>query len=177
MHILDIAENSTRAGATMITVQITEDRIHDAYTIDIVDNGRGMDTDTLQRALDPFFTTKSVRRIGLGLPMLHQATKIADGHFSVDSTEGIGTHITASFRHSHLDRQPLGDMPGTMVALITGTPKVNFRYEHYCNGRTFVLDTREIKKELAGIPLNTPLVLNFIKHSVKEGLEEVGASN
>jgi hypothetical protein len=177
MHILDIVENSTRAGATMVTVRITEDRIHDTFIIDIIDNGRGMDNDTLRRALDPFFTTKSVRRIGLGLPMLQQAAKSTEGLFSVDSKEGVGTKVTVSFKHSHIDRQPLGDMPGTMVALITGTPEVDFIYEHHCNSRTYLLDTREIKKELEGIPLNTPQVLNFIKQNIKEGLEEVGAGN
>jgi hypothetical protein len=174
LHVLDIAENSSRAQATLIEITIVEDLTHDIFSMEIRDNGTGMDGQTLEKALDPFFTTKKVRRIGLGLPMLSQAAQTTGGRFSIESEVGKGTDVYAEFKHSHIDRQPLGDIAGSIVALIIGNPDVDFVYTHCKNGRTYIMDTREIREGLGiDIPLNHMEVLNLIRDNIKEGIKEL----
>lgn len=173
LHILDIAENSTRAQASFIEITVLEDIVSDILSFEIRDNGSGMDEETLQKAMDPFYTTKKVRRIGLGLPMLAQAAKNAGGRFEIESAPGSGTRVHASFQHSHIDRQPLGDIPGVISTLILGNPDVDFLYTHARNGKTYVLDTREIRRELGDVPLNHFEVIGVIRENVREGIEEL----
>jgi len=177
MHILDIVENSTRAGATRVSVIITENTDDDVLTIQIADNGEGMDRDTIENALDPFYTTKKVRTIGLGLPMLLQATKMSDGHFSIESDRNKGTQVTAEFKCSHIDRQPMGDIASTVISLITGNPDTDFRLTYRKNDQEYTLDTNEIKREVPGIAINIPEVLAVIKENICEGLKEIGAGD
>ncbi len=174
LHILDIVENSTRAGAKLVTIGITEDPGRDLLIIEIADDGRGMDQETLRKALDPFYTTKGVRRVGLGLPMLHQATQQCEGRFSIESEEGIGTKVRAEFRRGHIDLQPLGDIAGIIVTLIAGNPGIDFVYVHRKGVRTFTFDTREIREEMEDVPIDHPEVLKFIRSSISEGLDEIG---
>jgi anti-sigma regulatory factor (Ser/Thr protein kinase) len=177
MHVLDVVENSTRAGAKKVTIAITEDRNRDDLTIVITDDGSGMDPVTLKKALDPFYTSKTVRRVGLGLPMFSQAAEKADGSFSVESKAGEGTKVSAHFKHGHIDRQPLGDMANTMVTLIAGYPDVDFVYTHQNMESTYVLDTHEIKQELDDVPINNTSILRFIEEDTKEGLKEIGVDH
>jgi len=177
LHILDIAENSTRAGAKNVWIDIDEDLERDRLTIEIRDDGAGMDEATLGRALDPFFTSKKVRRVGLGLPMLAEAADRTGGSLHIESAVGKGTRVRVEFQHSHIDRQPLGDIAGTFMTLIAGNPEVNFEYRHRKSGETFILSTAEIRKELGGVPINNTDVLNFLRDSIREGLEEIGVSN
>jgi hypothetical protein len=177
LHILDIAENSTRAGAKTVIIDITEDEAGDRLIIEIKDDGAGMDGEMLRKALDPFFTSKKVRRVGLGLPMLAEAAERAGGRLQIESAVGAGTRVRVEFQHTHIDRQPLGDIPGTFMALIAGNPDVNFEYRHRKGGGTFALDTAEIRKELEGVPINNTEVLNFLRDMIREGLEEIGVKN
>lgn len=174
MHILDIAENSIRAAATLVEIIISEDTVGDTITIEIIDDGKGMNPDSADKALDPFFTTKSVRRVGLGLPLFAQAAETAGGSLTVTTKEGKGTQVLARFGRSHIDRQPLGSMEDTMTALIAGNADRDFLYRHRKDGREFVLDTRDMRKELDGVPLNNARVLQFIKNHTEEGLKEIG---
>lgn len=173
LHVLDIAENSSRAGASLIEITIVEDLVRDVFSMEIRDNGHGMDEQTMEKALDPFYTTKKVRRVGLGLPMLRQAAHNAGGSFSLQSEEGQGTVVHAEFKHSHIDRQPLGDIAGVIVMLILGNPDLDIVYTHRKNGNTYVLDTREIREGLGEVPLNTMEVLNLIRDNIREGLDEM----
>jgi hypothetical protein len=173
LHILDIVENSTRAGASIVNIDITEDTAKDILSLDIRDNGSGMSEDVLKKVTDPFFTTKTVRNVGLGLPMLAQAAERTEGKFIIESKGGEGTRVAVDFKLSHIDRQPLGDISGTMVTLIAGDPDIEFIYRHRRNGQSYILDTREIKKEIEDIPINH--VLNFIRDHITEGLKEIGA--
>jgi hypothetical protein len=174
LHILDIVENSTRAGAKMVYITIVEDTTRDILTLEIQDNGSGMSEDVLKKAMDPFFTTKKVRNIGLGLPMLAQATERTDGKFIIESKGGEGTRVVAEFRLNHIDRQPLGDIASTLVTLIAGNTDVDFIYRHQHNDRKYILDTRDIKREIDDVPINHVEVLNFIRDHVQEGLKEIG---
>jgi hypothetical protein len=177
MHVLDVVENSTRAGAQRVSIAVDEDRERDDLTIVITDDGAGMDPVTLKKVLDPFYTSKTVRRVGLGLPMFSQAAKKADGSFSVESKAGEGTKVSAHFKHGHIDRQPLGDMANTMVTLIAGHPDVDFVYTHQCRGDNYILDTVEIKRELEDVPINNTSILQFIEEDIKKGLKEIGADH
>jgi anti-sigma regulatory factor (Ser/Thr protein kinase) len=174
LHILDIAENSVRAGAKTVFIDITEDRKRDSLEIEIRDNGMGMDESTIQRAMDPFYTSKKVRRVGLGLPMLKEAATRAGGSFSIDSQVGVGTRVAVGFQLSHIDRQPLGDLTGAIMVLLAGNAGVDFVCRHECEGHVFTLDTREIRKEIGDIPLNHMEILKFIRQYMIEGFNEIG---
>ncbi len=174
LHILDIAENSLAAGATRVEIRIEEDLRADRLVLAITDDGCGMDEATLKQALDPFFTTKTVRRVGLGLPLLAEACRITEGELDLQSSPGAGTRLKAVFRHSHIDRKPLGPIGDTLLTLIVGHPEVDFWYEHRKGDRVFSLDTREIKGDLGEIPLNAPQVVSVLRNLIRSGLEELG---
>ena len=174
LHILDIVENSTRAGAKRIFIDIVEDKSADLLTMEIRDNGSGMSEDVLKRAMDPFFTTKTVRSVGLGLPMLAEAAERTGGRFIMESKGGEGTRVLVEFKLSHLDRQPLGDIAGTLVTLVAGNTDVDFIYRHRHDGREYILDTRDIKKEIGDLPINHVKVLIFIREHVQGGLQDIG---
>ncbi|MHC4520617.1 MAG: ATP-binding protein [Planctomycetota bacterium] len=146
LHILDIAENSIAAEAKRIEVRIEEDQVKDLLTIEIKDDGRGMDEETLRRVLDPFFTTRTTRRVGLGLPLLAQASRESDGTIEIDSNPGQGTAVKATFRYRHLDRKPLGNIHETIQTLVAGHPEIDFLFEHTRDGSRYSFDTREIGK-------------------------------
>jgi len=173
LHILDISENAVRARAGHVLISVTEDRIKDRLTLEIRDDGAGMTTEDLKRVLDPFYTTKKVRRVGLGLPMLAQAAENAGGCLTIESESGKGTVVTVAFQLNHVDRQPLGDLAGTLVTLITGNPDIHFVYRHRCNGGTYTLDTNEIKKEIEDVPINHIEVLKWIRLDVEAGLKKI----
>ncbi|MEW6672244.1 MAG: sensor histidine kinase [Thermodesulfobacteriota bacterium] len=175
LHILDITENAVRAKARHVFISITEDRKNDRLSLEIRDNGTGMTAEDLKRALDPFYTTKKVRRVGLGLPMLAQAAENAGGSFAIESEPGKGTVVTVAFQLTHVDRQPLGDLADTLAALITGNPEMHFVYRHRCNGRTYTLDTDEIKKEIDDVPINHIEVLKWIRLDVEAGLKKINS--
>jgi anti-sigma regulatory factor (Ser/Thr protein kinase) len=174
LHILDIAENSVRAGARTVFIDIIEDRIKDRLLIAIRDDGVGMDLATLKRAMDPFYTSKKVRRVGLGLPMLAEAAERAGGSFAIESSQGMGTSVSVGFQLSHIDRQPLGDLAGALMALIAGNAGVDFVCRHECKGDVFTLDTREIRREIGDIPINHVEVLKFIRQHIMNGLSGIG---
>lgn len=172
LHILDIAENSITAEASVIRIGITEDVRGNLLVIDISDNGRGMDGETVRKVHDPFFTTKTVRGVGLGVPLLAQAARECNGTIKLESEKGKGTSISARFQYDHIDRKPLGDMEKTLVVLVAAHPQIDFVYEHRRNGHSFIIDTREIKGALGGIPVNAPEVIKFIKDGIRQWLNE-----
>ncbi|MBI5239379.1 MAG: ATP-binding protein [Elusimicrobia bacterium] len=144
LHVLDIAENSIRALAENVVIRIIEEPGKDLLTLEIEDDGQGMDEGLLEKALDPFFTTKAGKRVGLGLPLLSQAARAGGGDMQIESGPGAGTRIRATFRYSHPDRKPLGDMPATMRALMAANPAVNFVFVHKKEGETHRVESREM---------------------------------
>jgi len=167
LHILDIAENSVAANAELIEIKITEDMKMDLLTVEVIDNGVGMDEKTLGKALDPFFTSKTVRRFGFGLSLLAEAAKAANGRFSMQSKKGEGTRIKADFQYSHIDRQPLGDIGETIITLIIGNPEIDFIFVHKKNNHMYCLDTREIKLQLNEMPINSSAGIRLIREHLK----------
>lgn len=170
LHILDIAENSVEAQAKRIEIKISEDAKKDLLSLEIADDGKGMDKETLRKALDPFFTTKKVRRFGLGLSLLAEAARAANGKFHIESKPGKGTKVRAIFQMSHIDRKPLGDIARTLIAIIAGHPEINIRYRHQVNGSLYTFDAREIKSHLNGISITSPEAMKYIRNNIKQGL-------
>jgi len=173
LHILDVVENSIKAKAGRIEIRLRDDAAGDQITLEIADDGAGMDADTLNKALDPFFSTKETRRIGLGLPLLAETARAANGDFSIESLPGKGTKVTATFQASHIDMKPLGDIALTVVTLIMGHPEVDILYSHRIDQTHYSLDTREIKAQLNGISIASPEVIRFIRDHIKEGLDNL----
>jgi signal transduction histidine kinase len=147
LHILDIAENSISASAKRVEIRIDEDKVNDLLTVEIKDDGKGMDEQMLQKALDPFFTTRTTRKVGLGLSLLAQAARQSDGEIELNSGPGKGTTVKAVFRCSHPDCKPVGDIRETIRTLVAGYPGVDFLYEHKKNGSIYRFDTRETHKK------------------------------
>lgn len=177
LHILDIVENSIEAGAKKIKIIINENTKKNILTLQIKDNGKGMSKKTLMKVLDPFYTTKKTRRIGLGLSMLAQATKEAEGKFAIKSKIGKGTTVAATFVYSHIDRKPIGNMAETIIGLVAARGlDVVFIYTHNKNGNGFTFDTRYIKKELNNISITHPDVLNYLKKEIQKQLKSIGVS-
>ena len=173
LHILDIAENSTRAGAKSVYITVVEDTAMDILSLEIRDDGCGMTEEMLKKVTDPFFTTKTVRNVGLGLPMLAQAAERAGGKITMEAKNGEGARVAAEFGLSHIDRQPLGDIASSLVTLIAGNTDVDFIYRHRRNEGEYILDTRDVRREIDDVTINAMDVLNFIKGHIQEGLKEI----
>jgi anti-sigma regulatory factor (Ser/Thr protein kinase) len=169
LHILDVLENAIEAGATRIEVSITEDTARDRLTIVVADNGRGMDEDVVQRASDPFFTTRQTRHVGLGLPLLRAAALRCHGELTIRSQPGAGTRLTVTLQRSHIDRPPLGDMPGTLLGALLSQRAFDLRFEHHIDGRVFAFDTVAMRQALQGVPFAHPAVRTWLHEFLTEG--------
>ena len=161
-------ENFVAAKADTIEIKITEDINKDSLTVEVIDNGVGMDEKTLEKALDPFYTSKTVRRFGFGLSLLSEAAKAANGQLSIHSKKGEGTKIKADFQYSHIDRQPLGDINQTIITLIIGNPEVDLVYVHKKNDQEYCLDTRKIKLQLDETPINSLAGIRMVRERLKK---------
>jgi len=175
LHIMDLMQNSLAAGATRIEIRIHEALKEDRLTIEIQDNGRGIPKEILSRVTDPFVTSRKARAVGLGLPLFKKAAESCGGGMEVYSKIGCGTRVVAWFQLDHFDRAPLGNIGETMGVLITGNPGVDFIYEHHVDGKTYRLETLEMKRVLGSISLDDPAVLEFVREDMEKGLKDIGA--
>jgi hypothetical protein len=176
LNILDIVQNSIRAEAGIITIEIRESLSEDRYLITITDNGKGIPGDMLENVTDPFVTTRTKRRIGLGLPLLKHHAELTGGWLKITSETGKGTEVVALFSNSHIDRQPMGDIAGVMIILIAANPGINFIYRHSTDSGEYLLDTSEVKAYLEADTLNERALLADIKIMINENLKEINAS-
>lgn len=179
LHILDIVQNSISAGANLVEINIDEDTIKDKLTIIVRDNGRGMDMQVAEKAKDPFYTSRSTRKVGLGIPLFAAAAERCGGSLTINSAPGKGTEVSAVFVHSHIDREPIGNIWDTIAGLIACSENVDFKYTHKFNGRVFEMDTREIKNVLKEVPITSIDVIEWIRDYVKSGIKSIygGAEN
>ncbi len=173
LNILDITHNSIKAKAEQIEISIFERQSANLIEIMIRDDGCGMDEEFLRGVTDPFVTTRTTRKVGLGIPLFKQSAEDAGGSFSISSKIGEGTEIYASFRIDHLDRMPIGDMSSTMVSLIQANDHIRFIYTHKTDVGEFVLNTDDLHAQLGDVPLSEPMVLNWIEEYINENLEDI----
>lgn len=172
MHVLDVLENAVEAGARQVSLDITEDLEADWLIISVGDDGPGMDAQTARRALDPFYTTRTTRHVGLGLPLFAAAAERCDGGLALESVPGRGTRVTARFRHSHLDRAPLGRLVDTLLAFVLrGNGETSLKYRHRRGDGLFELDTAAIQTELGEVPVSHPRVREWLAEYISEGEE------
>lgn len=173
LHILDIVQNSIRAKASLIGIKITEQPSNNQLNITINDDGTGMDKEQLQQAIDPFYTSRTTRKVGLGLSLFKQNAEMAGGSFNIESELGKGTKVTAIFEMNHLDRPVMGDLVGTLLILFCSPGEVNYVFKHQTTSGVFELDTRDIRQTLENVPINDPEVRKFIKEMLEENLEQI----
>ena len=177
LHILDIAHNSVSAGAKNIIIDIREDIKGGNLNILIQDDGRGMTPDVVQRVTDPYFTSRTSRKVGLGLPLFKQNAQMTGGDLDIESQPGTGTNVKVHFYLNHIDCPPMGDIPGVIILLVSGTTGVEWYYRHMINDKEYVFDTREVKQELEDISLSDPDVIRYLKEMIRENLKEMKSEN
>ncbi|WP_066504386.1 ATP-binding protein [Abyssisolibacter fermentans] len=173
LHILDIAENSVRANAKLIYIYIKEDTKKDLLEITIEDDGKGMDEEVVKIVEDPFYTTRKTRKVGLGIALLKAAAQRCDGCFEIKSVLNEGTKISCSFKHSHIDRAPIGNISDTILALINKSDHIDIMYRHEIDENIFTFDTRKIKEMLDGVSLNNYEVIMWIKDYIEENVNSI----
>ena len=176
LHILDILQNSVTAGATLVKLRIEEVPSDNKYLVKFIDNGKGMDAETVKHVTDPFFTTRTTRKVGLGLPLLKQNAERTGGSMIIQSQPGKGTEVEVTFVYSHIDRLPTGDISGVLALTASSYPAIDFIYTHNTPDGTFVFDTVEIKETLGDLPINNPQVIAFMKDLISDNLKEIKAS-
>lgn len=168
MHVMDIAQNAVAAGAANTRIILRMDTAADRLELTVEDDGRGMTDEQARAALDPFYTSRTTRKVGLGLPLLRLTAQLTGGDVAIESSPGKGTRVTAWFGLSHIDRPPLGDMAGTISALMQENPERDFCYELHVNDQSFAVNSREIKQILGDVPLAQPEVALFLREYIEE---------
>ncbi len=173
LNILDIAQNSISAKASLIRILVeTKTKEHQLRVV-IEDNGRGMTKDELDQVTDPFYTSRTTRKVGLGVPFFKQEAECTGGSFSIQSEAGRGTAVEALFSTDNIDCMPLGDVNATIKSLITMAPQIDFEYTRIVDGQSFVLDTRQMREILGDVPFDTPEVSEFLSDFLEENEDEL----
>lgn len=175
LHILDIVQNSITAGSSLIEVNVEENKNTDRYIITIIDNGKGMDEEVMKNVTDPFYTTRTTRKVGVGISLFKQNAEQSGGNFSIESKIGEGTKVQAVFQLSNIDRPIMGDIAGTMTLLIGANPGIRFIYTHKTEVGDFEFDTSEVVEELEDVPISHPDILKMLKELINENLEMIRA--
>lgn len=173
LNILDIVQNSIKAKSSYIQIKVEIIKSKDLLGVKIQDDGLGMTKDSLEKVVDPFFSTRKTRNIGLGIPFFKHAAEITGGNFTIDSKPGQGTTVLANFVLSHIDRMPLGNIVDTVHLLIIMNPDIRFLYTYVLDDKAFSLDTDQLKEILGDVPFNIPEVSNFIKEYLVEHHNEI----
>jgi anti-sigma regulatory factor (Ser/Thr protein kinase) len=170
LHLLDIAENSVSAQADTITIRVEENSTADRLCMSVIDNGKGMDAEMVARVTDPFVTSRTTRKVGLGIPLLKAAAEACEGGLTIQSEVGKGTRVDVVFQLSHIDRMPLGNLASTMLTLFVGSPEVHWIFEYTADDQTFVFDSEPIMETLADVPLTDPAILAYLREMLEEGI-------
>ena len=173
MNILDVAENSVRAGASLVEISVDEQPQADLLSVTVSDNGCGMTPEQVKNVTDPFYTTRTTRKVGLGVPFFKMAAELTGGRLEIKSEVGAGTTIKADFVRSSIDLMPLGDINETIGTLIHCNPQIDFIYTRRLNENDMILDTREFRRILDGIELSDPTVSKFIREFLAENTEDL----
>lgn len=172
LHMLDICENSAKANATLIVIDVIEDLKKDILEITISDNGSGMDEKTLNAVSDPFYTTRTTRNVGLGISLFKLAAELTGGFQTITSKLGVGTIVKTTFVHSHIDRAPLGDISDTIITTLS-RGSVDLIYNHTFNNNSYQFNSIEVKEVLDGIPITDSSIILWVRENIKEGLADL----
>ncbi|MDY5969201.1 MAG: ATP-binding protein [Bacteroidales bacterium] len=173
MHVYDLMENSTAAGAKNICITIRDDKRGNLYDFTIVDDGKGMSPELLAHVTDPYTTSRTTRKVGLGLPLIKQNTERCNGGMTLESEVGKGTTLHFWFEHNNWDRPPMGDLAGTIAMLCAAHEDIHIVFKHITNNGEYVLDTNEVKEALDSASMNDVHILRFVKEMIQENLEEI----
>ena len=173
LNVLDIAQNSVSANASLIEIELIESTGNNELLIGIYDNGKGMTPEQVQNVRDPFFTTRTTRKVGMGIPLFKMAAEMTGGGLDIESTVGVGTRVKALFRTDSIDFTPIGDMCSTVVMLVTMNLDIDFVYKRKIDTREFIFDTRQIKEILGDVPLNEPGITGWIKDYIDENTKQL----
>ena len=178
LHVLDIAENSVRGEASHIAISITEDRRNNRFAMEIGDDGKGIPPEVLKTIKDPFTTTRTMRKVGLGIPFLNDTCILCNGRLDIESAVGRGTRLRAEMDYDHIDRPPLGDIASTLMVLLSSHPDIAFTYRHTVDDRAFPepnefeLTTEELEEILEGVPISNPKVFNWVKTYIRDSIHQ-----
>lgn len=175
LHILDLVQNSARAKAGKVEISIVEDPGKDSYILSIEDDGEGMEEEKRQKAADPFYTTRTTRKVGLGLSLIQQNAERTGGSFSLSSAPGKGTRLEAAFVMNHPDRLPLGEIDDVLVLLAVGLPQLRLIYDHKTPGGEYKFDTEVIREIIGDIKDSNLEIRNFLREMILENLKEIRA--
>ena len=173
LHLLDIAENSIAAGANQVVIKVLEDTKTDLLQMSIEDNGKGMSPEIEASVTNPFFTSRTTRKVGLGIPLLKEAAEACDGFLTINSRLGVGTTLFVQFQLSHIDRMPLGNLAETFLQLVVTNPAVHWLFHYQMDNAIFDFDDSPIKTELIGIPLTEPVVLKYLHETIETGIQSI----
>ncbi len=173
LHILDIAENSVSANAKTVSIEVEENSKKNLLSIIITDDGKGMDVDMLAKVTDPFTTTRTTRKVGLGIPFLKEAAEACNGHLTIESIPNKGTRLEATFQLDHIDRMPMGSIETTFLNLLIGFPDVHWKFKYKIDEKEFFFDSEPIRKALNGIPYTDPIVLSYLRELIENGIQRV----
>lgn len=173
LHLLDIAHNSVSAGARHIQISVNEDSQDDRMTLRVQDDGKGMDAATVAAITDAFTTSRTERKVGLGIPLLKDAAEACGGTLTIQSVPGNGTTVEAIFQRSHIDRMPLGNIADTFFSLLIGCPQVNWHFIYTVDDQSFDFDDREVKETLGDVELSEPAILRYLEQLFADGIRQV----
>lgn len=176
LHVYDLMENSTAANSSEVSLTIRDSLNDNVFHFTIQDNGKGMSPEFMARVTDPYTTSRTTRKVGLGLPLIKMNTENCNGGMKLESEVGKGTTLTFWFEHNHWDRPPMGDLAGTLVMLFSAHEDIHFVFRYVTDQDEFVLDTNEVKEALDGMSINNLEIINMLKEMISENLKEIGAN-
>lgn len=175
LNILDIAQNSIRAGASLIEIFLHIKSAEHTLSVEIKDNGCGMSVDQIAKVTDPFYTSRTTRRVGLGIPFIKQSAECTGGSFVMNSVAGAGTCVSVLYHLNHIDCMPLGNISDTILMLVTSYEDLDFIYRYEIDDVGFELDTRQMREILGGVSFSQGDVREFIKGYLEDNKNEVDA--
>ena len=173
LNVLDIAQNSVSANASLVEIELIEDTKKNELLIGIYDNGKGMTPEQVENVRDPFFTTRTTRKVGMGIPLFKFAAEMTGGKLEIESEVGVGTKVRAYFKTDHLDFTPIGDMTSTIITLVTMNLHMDFIYRRKLDSNEFTVDTRQLKEILGDVPLNEPSIVSWITQYINENTKQL----
>lgn len=173
LHVIDIIQNSLSAGATLIHLTVKEFEKKNLLEISIVDNGRGMSSDAVKSLENPFFTSRTTRRVGMGIPLFKDSALQSGGDLEIESEVGVGTTIRAFFELNHIDRPPLGDIANSFMLMVSANPEKEFIFDYIMEQGSYRFDTVEVKEVLEGMSIGDPALFSLLEGMIKSNLDQL----